>query len=193
LTIFSYEEFSLFEILLHKPDFDYDIAFMMFDTNKDGFISKTDFDAAMASLAKAKNFNFDVNCNLVKRFFGPNGDKSLRFHDFSQFFNSLQTEITKQQFQKKETAFGFVPGEEFVDLMTSSGRWHIPDGVIERLNALKAVEQGGFKGRSVSFSEFLAYDNVFNRLAGIRATIDFASKRTRNGTITKGQGGGGCC
>ena len=43
-------------------------------------------------------FVFDMNCDLIKRFFGAKGLRRMRIDEFSSFFLALQEEIGKQAF-----------------------------------------------------------------------------------------------
>ena len=57
-------------MFMTRPDPEYDIAFLLFDRHKQGFLTKDDV-RHFLSTHVGNDFNFD--CDLMKRFFGPTG------------------------------------------------------------------------------------------------------------------------
>jgi solute carrier family 25 aspartate/glutamate transporter 12/13 len=83
-------------------------------------------------------FNYD--CDIIKRFFGPDGKRRLRYPDFTQFFIELQDEIVLQAFQHfDKKGNGFVSYDDFMKLVRNFGGWRIPPGFQDRLNQMQSL------------------------------------------------------
>ena len=74
---------ELFE-LLNTPDADYKIAFRLADKNKNGIITKEEFQRVLSSLPGDQTKKFNWSSDWVNLFFGKEGTGQLTFSEFSQ-------------------------------------------------------------------------------------------------------------
>jgi solute carrier family 25 aspartate/glutamate transporter 12/13 len=170
-----FKDFSLFNMFMTRPDPEYDIAFLLFDRNKQGFLTKED---VLHFLSTHVGTAFDKDCDLMKRFFGSTGKKRVRVDDFSLFFNKLQNEMTQQAFlQMDPDGNGWVSLEDFYQLLSNFGRRQLPESLVARINATR-------RGRSVSFFDFLAYQTILNNLPSLCTTIATAAD-IKSGPLSK--------
>lgn len=154
-------DFCLFHLLMARPDPEVDIAFLLMDRRKAGSINVHDFQTYVANIPY-----FDMQSEFVQRHFGPQGNRTIRTHQFSQFLVDLQREMGRQAFlhqlETKGTPEGFLPPHEFVQVLKTACGWRLPDGVAERLEcmyckgpiqsaestAIQSVRAGTIKGDS---------------------------------------------
>lgn len=85
----SFSEFALFEMMATKPDAEFEMAFRLFDAHNNGVVTRED----VLQVMSRNKYQFDSNCNLMLRFFGPNGKRKLRLPEFSQFFLNLTVSV----------------------------------------------------------------------------------------------------
>eukprot|EP00980_Cylindrotheca_fusiformis_P008946 scaffold1909_cov130-Cylindrotheca_fusiformis.AAC.13 len=131
-------DFSLFYLLISRPDPEVDIAFLLMDRHKTGSITKADFHDYLSNLP----FYFNPESEFVQRYFGYG--QTVRLYQFSQFLADLQKEMGRQaffhearQYQKEFDSEGvFLPAAQFVELLKSSCGWRLPAGVVDRLESL---------------------------------------------------------
>ena len=129
-----FEDYCLFHLMMARPDPEVDIAFLLMDTQRRGYIKKEDFVEYMKSRMHG-DWNFDVNCDFITRFFGEDGDYILRPHDFSQFLVEFQREQGRQACSRLASK-GYVTAPKFVELLKDACGWRLPPSVSERLDDL---------------------------------------------------------
>ena len=170
-----FKDFSLFNMFMTRPDPEYDIAFLLFDRHKKGFLTKED---VLHFLSAHVGSAFDGDCDLMKRFFGPTGKKRVRVDDFSLFFNKLQNEMAQQAFlQMDPKGNGWVSLEDFYKLLSNFGRRQLPESLVKRVDATR-------QGHPVSFTDFLAYQTILNNLPSLCTTIATAAD-IKAGSLSK--------
>lgn len=178
----NFAEFALFDMISSKPDAEFEIAFRVFDTQNNGVVSKDDVLRVLENNKSKSAYRFDANCNLMKRFFGPDGKRKLRSLEFSQFFLNLTEEIPRQlyMFYDKESK-GYITGDQFGDLLQEFGSFRLPRGVQERLLRLKSLNEDN---RVVTYGEFIAFNEFLNHLPALDGLINSAVNK-KGGPVTK--------
>ena len=102
-----YEDFLLFDLLMSRPDPYFDIAFLLADKHRRGYLDKSDVKLLLntptalgqqaykwqknSEQGHSRTADFDMDCDLMKRFFGNDGSGKLRIDAFSTFFCLLST------------------------------------------------------------------------------------------------------
>ena len=150
------EDFCFFHFLMARPDPEIDIAFILMDRSRTGTITRSDFESYIRTSVPY----FDQSSNnseFIERHFGYG--RVIRTHQFSQFLQDLQRELGRQAFLfrvnelAKESSLsssssagsgnslidphiGYLPAETFIDVLTTTSSWRLPDGVIDRLESL---------------------------------------------------------
>eukprot|EP00606_Chrysophyceae_sp_TOSAG23-5_P000288 GSChrysophyteH2.ASY1.ANO1.12.1 assembled CDS len=181
-----YEDFLLFDLLMSRPDPYFDIAFLLADSHRRGYLDKEDVKlllqapsggalggaqtykwqkAGSSDALPAKAVDFDFDCDLFKRFFGYDGTGKLRIDAFSTFFCLLHIELGRQGFLRKYCGS------------------NLPIGVADRLYKLffegatietsqKINSIGATQTRRYSYSDFVAWQSVVTKLPGIVNLMD---------------------
>eukprot|EP01117_Protostelium_nocturnum_P013703 TRINITY_DN5141_c0_g1_i1.p1 TRINITY_DN5141_c0_g1~~TRINITY_DN5141_c0_g1_i1.p1 ORF type:complete len:863 (-),score=251.43 TRINITY_DN5141_c0_g1_i1:62-2650(-) len=176
----DFTEFALFDLLASKPDAEFELAFRLFDFNSNGVVSKEDVLKVME--ANKSKHKFDSNCNLMIRFFGPDGKRKLRLPEFSQFFLNLTEEIPRQLFVSLDKeGKGFINGKQFTELLGEFGSYRLPHGIQERLYRLKSLNEDN---QVITYGEFIAFNEFLNHLPALDNLITQAVNR-KGGPITK--------
>jgi solute carrier family 25 aspartate/glutamate transporter 12/13 len=179
----KFEQFATISAIASKPDPEYDVAFLMFDRNQDGFVSLSDMKVALSTMPKlAANVDFDSS--IFKNYFGGDGSRRLRFYEFTDFFKNLQEEVASRAYFKHDVQNkGFISSEHFLSALQESSRHRMESrDLANRIEALFHAPVG--IGRQVSFAEYNAYRRIIDELPGIRSVIQRACSE-RNGPITR--------
>ena len=181
-TAIKFEQFATISAIASKPDPEYDVAFLMFDRNQDGFVSLEDMKTALATMPKL-SANIDINASIFKSYFGSDGSRRLRFYEFTDFFKNLQEEVARQAYFKHDVQNkGFIPSSQFLTAIRESTHNMESSDLDNRIDAL--FRSPGAVGRQVSYAEYNAYRRVIDELPGIRSVIQRACAE-RKGPISR--------
>jgi Ca2+-binding EF-hand superfamily protein len=116
----KFEHFATISAIASKPDPEYDVAFLMFDSNHDGFVSLEDMKTALATMPKLAA-NVDLNAAIFKNYFGGDGSRQLRFYEFTDFFKNLQEEVAQRAYFKHDVKNnGYIPSSQFLSAIKES-------------------------------------------------------------------------
>jgi solute carrier family 25 (mitochondrial aspartate/glutamate transporter), member 12/13 len=146
----SYEDFLLFDLLMSRPDPYFDIAFLLADKHKRGYLDINDISALLEvrnklgtksdtsnSSSSPSRAPFDMDCDTIIRFFGNNHKGKLRIEAFSTFFCQLHLEIGRQAFQRKlKLSQHRVNSKDFFDLVIRYCGSNLPPGVVNRMKTI---------------------------------------------------------
>jgi solute carrier family 25 aspartate/glutamate transporter 12/13 len=133
----SLANFCLFHLLMSRPDPEVDIAFMLLDKDRTGCITLEN----LANFLQTQDQqSFDLDCDFVKRHFGPYGKRTIGPNHVSQFLADFQQEMGRQAFlhevEVSGTAEGYLNPNDFVRVLNSACGWRLPQGVSDRLENL---------------------------------------------------------
>ena len=133
-TVLTFADYCLFHLLMARPDPEVDIAFLVMDQRRRGFIKVEDFRNYINSVTTKANsqMKFDLDCDFVRRFFGSRGDQKITSKDFNQFLVEFQREQGRQAFQRSAVD-GYVTSAKFIELLHSACGWRLPVSIRERL------------------------------------------------------------
>jgi solute carrier family 25 aspartate/glutamate transporter 12/13 len=129
----SLKDFCWYYFLLARPDPEVDIAFLLMDQQQSGRVGL----AQVASLVEPVFPQTDYESDFFRRYFGENGQESLRLSHFSQFFMDLHQELGRQVFVRASTPTnGYLKPDQFVNVLRTALGWRIPLGVADRIDSL---------------------------------------------------------
>jgi solute carrier family 25 aspartate/glutamate transporter 12/13 len=154
----SWDDFTVFETLLKRPDADYWIAFQYFDVDSSGTITFDEFKNVFLANVGPSAIPFDFDCDWVKLYLGrKNGTHVLGYNEFTQLMKGLQGERLRQAFKHLDKdQDGFIRPEEFKQIILEIAGHKLSDAVIERLPTLCTLTPSG----RISYSEVVAFQNV---------------------------------
>eukprot|EP00977_Amphora_coffeiformis_P012790 scaffold3234_cov166-Amphora_coffeaeformis.AAC.5 len=129
----SLTDFCWFYFLLSRPDPEVDIAFLLMDQRQSGHVGL----AQVAALVETVFPDTDYESDFFRRYFGQDGQHSLRPTHFSQFFADLHQELGRQVFVRaSKPANGYLKPVDFVEVLRSALGWRLPLSVADRLDSL---------------------------------------------------------
>ncbi|KAJ7751204.1 mitochondrial carrier domain-containing protein [Mycena maculata] len=178
----SWEDFTVFETVLKRPDADYWMAFQYFDVDHSGFIDYNEFKTVFSANVGPDAIPFDFDCDWVKLYLGKkNGSHVLGYHEFTQLMKGLQGERLRQAFKYLDKdQDGFILPEQFKQIILEIAGHKLSDAVIDRLPTLCTLSPG----QRISYSEVIAFHNVIRgRNASMARIIREATAKTKDGRI----------
>lgn len=179
----SWDDFTVFETLLKRPDADYWIAFQYFDVDSSGTITFDEFKNVFLANVGPSAIPFDFDCDWVKLYLGrKNGTHVLGYNEFTQLMKGLQGERLRQAFKYLDKdQDGFIRPEEFKQIILEIAGHKLSDAVIERLPTLCTLTPSG----RISYSEVVAFQNV------IRGELHCSATWKRPQLLSRRDGHGG--
>ncbi|WWC86396.1 uncharacterized protein L201_001272 [Kwoniella dendrophila CBS 6074] len=177
----SWEDFVVFETLLKRPDADYQLAFLVFDTDASGTIEFEEFKAVLSANTAASGIPFDFDCNWMKLYVGQRGGRHvLGYHEFTQLIKGYQGERLRQSFHHfDQDGDGYISPEEFQRIIVEIAGHKLSDSVLERLPTLCTMNPG----RKISYSEVIAFHNIIREMDAVERIIEHAVRKSKDGRI----------
>ncbi|OAX44927.1 mitochondrial carrier [Rhizopogon vinicolor AM-OR11-026] len=177
----SWDDFTVFETLLKRPDADYWIAFKYFDVDNSGTITFDEFKNVFSANVGPSAIPFDFDCDWVKLYLGQkNGTHVLGYNEFTQLMKGLQGERLRQAFKYLDKdQDGFIRPEGFKQIILEIAGHKLSDAVIERLPTLCTLTAGG----RISYSEVVAFQNVIREMDMVERIIREATAKSKDGRI----------
>uniref|UniRef100_A0A0W0F1L7 EF-hand domain-containing protein n=1 Tax=Moniliophthora roreri TaxID=221103 RepID=A0A0W0F1L7_MONRR len=189
----SWEDFTVFETVLKRPDADYWIAFQYFDVDHSGFISYDEFKNVFSANIGPDAIPFDFDCDWVKLYLGKkNGTHvlgckfpppcTIHNNEFTQLMKGLQGERLRQAFKHLDgDQDGFIRPEEFKRIILEIAGHKLSDAVIDRLPTLCTLTPG----QRISYSEVIAFHNVVREMDMVERIIREATAKSKDGRISQ--------
>jgi solute carrier family 25 aspartate/glutamate transporter 12/13 len=176
----NFSDYVLLFKLLTTPESEFEMAFRMFDLNKDGTITRDEFKQVMRN-SKNITGDFDFDCDLMTRFFGRDGSGTLSYNQFAQFMKLLNEEIRRQEFQRMDTERkGYITPQQFAKLLTLyTGESHLPERVIQNMSTLN--QSTG----KITYAEFDAFNRVLSNMNTVVNLLNSSAASTPDRIITK--------
>ncbi|KAF8204027.1 mitochondrial inner membrane protein [Pholiota molesta] len=177
----SWEDFTVFETLLKRPDADYWMAFQYFDVDLSGYIDYNEFKTVFSANLGPDAIPFDFDCDWIKLYLGKkNGSHVLGYNEFTQLMKGLQGERLRQAFKYLDTnEDGFIKPEEFKRIILEIAGHKLSDAVIDRLPTLCTLSPG----QRISYSEVIAFHNVIREMDMAERIIREAIAKSKDGRI----------
>ncbi|KAJ7597398.1 mitochondrial inner membrane protein [Mycena floridula] len=179
--LLSWDDFTVFETLLKRPDADYWMAFQYFDVDNSGYISYEEFKNVFSANIGPGAIPFDFDCDWVKLYLGKNnGSHVLGYNEFTQLMKGLQGERLRQAFKyldKDED--GFIRPDQFKQIILEIAGHKLSDAVIERLPTLCTLTPG----QRITYSEVIAFHNVIREMDMVERIIREATAKSKDGRI----------
>ncbi|WWC66402.1 uncharacterized protein I206_100304 [Kwoniella pini CBS 10737] len=174
----SWEDFVVFETLLKRPDADYQLAFLVFDTDASGTIEFDEFKAVLSANTAASGIPFNFDCDWMKLYVGQRGGRHvLGYHEFTQLIKGYQGERLRQSFHHFDSDNdGYIGPEEFQKIIVEIAGHKLSDSVLQRLPTLCTMNPG----RKISYSEVIAFHN---KMDAVERIIEHAVRKSKDGRI----------
>ncbi|PFH52240.1 hypothetical protein AMATHDRAFT_140308 [Amanita thiersii Skay4041] len=178
----SWEDFTVFETLLKRPDADYWMAFQYFDVDDSGYITFDELKHVFTANVGPDAIPFDFDCDWVKLYLGKkNGTHVLGYNEFTQLLKGLQGERLRQAFKYLDgDQDGFIKPDQFKRIILEIAGHKLSDAVIERLPTLCTLTPG----QRISYSEVVAFHYVIREMDMVHfRIIREATAKSKDGRI----------
>ena len=176
--LISYTEYLFLLTILIKPSSGFKIAFSMLDQDGNERIDKEEFkvlEAIFSAAAKdrkensefaeddfglQKEHNVEIDTSLLIHFFGKSGNEELKFSEFCNFMENLQTEVLHMEFGEFSKGAPAISELDFARILLRYTLLNSEDydNILERLCERLPEEKG------ITFEEFKNFCMFLNNL-----------------------------
>ncbi|XP_076117161.1 calcium uptake protein 3, mitochondrial-like isoform X6 [Mytilus galloprovincialis] len=176
--IISYTEYLFLLCVLTKPKSGFRIAFNMFDTDGNQIVDKKEFLVLESFFAlppqerkfvprpRAKlqaildNLEPIPDTTLLIHFFGPKGNDTMQYDDFSRFMENLQAEVIELEFMEFSKGLKTISEEDFARILLRYTMLDKSDveASVERVRSRIPTEKG------ITFEDFQQFCHFLNNL-----------------------------
>ncbi|XP_063412917.1 calcium uptake protein 3, mitochondrial-like isoform X6 [Mytilus trossulus] len=176
--VISYTEYLFLLCVLTKPKSGFRIAFNMFDTDGNQIVDKKEFLVLESFFAlppqerkfvprpRAKlqaildNLEPIPDTTLLIHFFGPKGNDTMQYDDFSRFMENLQAEVIELEFMEFSKGLKTISEEDFARILLRYTMLDKSDveASVERVRSRIPTEKG------ITFEDFQQFCHFLNNL-----------------------------
>ncbi|XP_076117158.1 calcium uptake protein 3, mitochondrial-like isoform X4 [Mytilus galloprovincialis] len=186
--IISYTEYLFLLCVLTKPKSGFRIAFNMFDTDGNQIVDKKEFLVILkidienrrvhatdslklegvfsnqqqdtAQAITRKNLEPIPDTTLLIHFFGPKGNDTMQYDDFSRFMENLQAEVIELEFMEFSKGLKTISEEDFARILLRYTMLDKSDveASVERVRSRIPTEKG------ITFEDFQQFCHFLNNL-----------------------------
>ncbi|XP_063412916.1 calcium uptake protein 3, mitochondrial-like isoform X5 [Mytilus trossulus] len=186
--VISYTEYLFLLCVLTKPKSGFRIAFNMFDTDGNQIVDKKEFLVILkidienrrvhatdslklegvfsnqqqdtAQAITRKNLEPIPDTTLLIHFFGPKGNDTMQYDDFSRFMENLQAEVIELEFMEFSKGLKTISEEDFARILLRYTMLDKSDveASVERVRSRIPTEKG------ITFEDFQQFCHFLNNL-----------------------------
>jgi solute carrier family 25 aspartate/glutamate transporter 12/13 len=180
--LISFEEFSAFEAILCSPDALYLTAFSMFDANASESITVDEFLAVIKQTSSVVHFDFNMESDFVKLYFGREKKRAISYPEFCQFLHDFHDEQAIQAFKSFDrNRTGYITAVDFSNLMTTVKQHMLSAFVRSNLVAVA----GGHATSMVSFPWFMAFNEMVAKIELFKRIYMSSARNNLNYEMTR--------
>ncbi|KAI6782903.1 uncharacterized protein J7T54_002062 [Emericellopsis cladophorae] len=178
-------DWGVFENLLMKPDSEYEIAFRLFDVERNGTVRYEDFRRLYELNKGPDNIPFDWDCEWAKLYIGSRKKRhNLDYPQFSQMLRGLQGERIRQAFQLfDKDGDGYINPEDFERIVVETAKHKLSDHLLENLHTLCNISAGS----KISYANVRAFQNMMKEMDLVELILRRAVEGSADGKITRSE------
>ncbi|KAI1827919.1 mitochondrial carrier domain-containing protein [Xylaria intraflava] len=178
-------DWAAFLNLLNKSDAEYEIAFRLFDIDRNGAVKYEDF-RSLYELNKGEgSIPFDWDCEWAKLYIGDKSKRqNLTYPEFSQMLRGLQGERIRQAFQRfDKNKDGYIEPEQFAKIIVETAKHKLSDHLLQNLSTLCNISTGS----KISYANVRAFQNMIKEMDLVELIIRKAISQSSDGKITRNE------
>lgn len=178
-------DWAAFLNLLNKSDAEYEIAFRLFDVDRNGTVKYDDF-RKLYELNKGEgSIPFDWDCEWAKLYIGDKSKRhNLTYPEFSQMLRGLQGERIRQAFQRfDKNKDGYIEPEQFAKIIIETAKHKLSDHLLENLSTLCNISTSS----KISYANVRAFQNMIKEMDLVELIIRKAISQSSDGKITRNE------
>ncbi|KAL5611569.1 hypothetical protein BROUX41_000846 [Berkeleyomyces rouxiae] len=180
----SLDDWESFELLLSKPDAEYQIAFRLFDVGRSGHVSYDDFRQVLEANRSPDSLPLNLDSPWMRLHLGSAKQRhTLSYTEFAQLLRGMQGERIRQAFAHLDPAgTGYIAPQDFERIVRETSRHKLSDYTLARLPELCESANGTDK---ISYATVRAFRNVVDSIDLIEKVVVQASAKTPDGKISR--------
>ncbi|KAI8625130.1 mitochondrial carrier domain-containing protein [Xylariaceae sp. FL1651] len=178
-------DWATFLNLLNKADAEYEIAFRLFDLDRNGTVKYEDF-RKLYELNKGEgSIPFDWDCEWAKLYIGDKTKRqNLTYPEFSQMLRGLQGERIRQAFQRfDKNKDGYIEPEQFAKIILETAKHKLSDHLLDNLTTLCNISMGS----KISYANVRAFQNMIKEMDLVELIVRKAISQSADGKITRNE------
>lgn len=177
------QDYGAFENLLAKPDAEYDIAFRLFDVDREGTVKYDQFKKLCELNKGSESIPFDWDCEWAKLYTGGKKNRhELTYDQFAQMLRGLQGEKIRQAFHLfDKDGDGFIEPEDFQRIIVGTAKHKLSDHLLDNLHTLCNISAGS----KISYANVRAFQNMIREMDLVELILRHAADRSTDGKITR--------
>ncbi|KAI2623211.1 mitochondrial carrier [Hypoxylon sp. NC1633] len=176
-------DWAAFENLLMKPDAEYEIAFRLFDVDRNGTVKYENFRGLYERNKGPDSIPFNWDCEWAKLYIGDKSKRHpLTYAEFSQMLRGLQGERIRQAFQRfDKDRDGYIEPEDFARIILETAKHKLSDHLLDNLTTLCNISTGS----RISYANVRAFQNLIMEMDLVELIIRQSCKKSKDGKITR--------
>ncbi|KAI1180786.1 mitochondrial carrier domain-containing protein [Nemania sp. FL0916] len=178
-------DWAAFLNLLNKSDAEYEIAFRLFDVDRNGAVKYDDFRKLYELNKGDGSIPFDWDCEWAKLYIGDKTKRhNLTYPEFSQMLRGLQGERIRQAFQRfDKNKDGYIEPEQFAKIIIETSRHKLSDHLLDNLSSLCNISTSS----KISYANVRAFQNMIKEMDLVELIIRKAIHQSSDGKITRNE------
>ncbi|GAP84111.1 putative calcium-binding mitochondrial carrier protein aralar1 protein [Rosellinia necatrix] len=178
-------DWAAFLNLLNKSDAEYEIAFRLFDVDRNGTVKYEDFRKLYELNKGPGSIPFDWDCEWAKLYIGDKTKRhNLTYPEFSQMLRGLQGERIRQAFQRfDKNNDGYIEPEQFAKIIIETAKHKLSDHLLENLSTLCNISTSS----KISYANVRAFQNMIKEMDLVELIIRKAISQSSDGRITRNE------
>eukprot|EP00949_MAST-11_sp_MAST-11-sp1_P001110 g1110.t1 len=213
----NYEEFVTFMDLLSEAQPAYTAAFHLFDADSDNSVNAMEIVTAIRNrsarnrvlrrfssnaqlekpgddgaflnknLQPTMDFDFDFQCDVLRRYLGKDvraSARTLNYEEFGQFFSDLRREIARQEFEQLAREDGSISKENFLKALNSFAPSFIPRYLQKNITQLLFADSAA-SGRRVTYPVFSGLVGLLPKYIIVEEMIARECAKHKDGKLSR--------
>lgn len=176
-------DFATYENLLMKADAEYDMAFRLFDTDREGVVKYDKFKELVEKNMDETSLPFDWDCEWAKLYTGGKKNRhDMTYPQFAQMLRGIQGERIRQAFHYfDKDGDGYIEPEEFQRIIVETASHKLSDHLLSNLHTLCNISAGS----KISYANVRAFQNMIREMDLVELILRQAAHKSDDGKITR--------
>lgn len=180
-------DWNAFVSLLGQPDAEYQIAFKLFDTQRQGAVNFDDFVKTYDEHKSEDALPFDWTSKWVSLYAGkPDNRTPMSYPMFSQMLSGLLGERVRQAFGHYDpNGTGFIDRLQFEEIIRKAASHKLSDKLLNNLHVVCDAKVNGNDTNKISYAQVRALLNVIRHADLIDKLTVVATKNSPDGQVDR--------
>lgn len=166
-----------------KADAEYDMAFRLFDADREGVVKYEKFKELVQQNMDETSLPFDWDCEWAKLYTGGKKNRhDMTYPQFAQMLRGIQGERIRQAFHYfDKDGDGYIEPEEFQRIIVETASHKLSDHLLSNLHTLCNISAGS----KISYANVRAFQNMIREMDLVELILRQAAHKSDDGKITR--------